>query len=129
MVTGASAGPNEKSPAPTGGMREAELGAEVGSTSANFTEHPIMEVGVSIMIGFSTIRADKGGVSVLPAQPLRIKIPATDNNINSICFIFCVSLLLRGDCLVGNCALLAMTSAIGLPLSVIVHISTSTTWC
>src|SRR3990172_1840070 len=122
MVTGASAGPNEKSPAPTGGMREAELGAEVGSTSANVTEHPIMEVGVSIMIGFSTIRAGVGGVSVLPAQPLRIKIPATDNsNINSICFIFCVSLLLGGDCLVGNCTLLAMTSAIGLPLSVIFH--------
>ena len=60
-------------------MREAELGAKVGSTSANFTEHPIMKVGVFMMIGFSTIKAGLGGVPVSLVQPPRIKMLAKDN--------------------------------------------------
>lgn len=87
MVTEASAGPIEKSAALTGGKRDAELGAEVGS--ANIAEQPIAEVGVSIMIGFSTINAGVGGVSVSFAHPLSMMIPATDKKKrNGIRFIY-----------------------------------------
>jgi hypothetical protein len=71
MVTGASAGPIEKSSALTGGKSEFASGAAVGW--AVMTEHMAAGEGVLTMIGLAVI-ADVGvddGVSVLEAQAAR----------------------------------------------------------
>ena len=94
MVTGASAGPNEKSAPLTGGKRELELGAEVGS--AVMTEQLIVEVGVSIMIGVSAVLVEVGVVPALEEQALKINMPAIKKNgIHRIRFILQLPVIAR----------------------------------
>ena len=63
MVTGASAGPNEKSTSLTGGKSDAELGADVAS--AEIAEQLIADVGGSRMTGVSTITVGVEAMAVL----------------------------------------------------------------
>ena len=78
MVTGAFAGPNEKSAPLTGGKSDSELGADVGS--AVIAEQLMEEVGVSIMIGFSTTPVGVGEIAVPDEQALNRKVPAMKKN-------------------------------------------------
>jgi hypothetical protein len=78
MVTGASAGPKERSASLTGGNNDAEPGADVGS--AEMAAQLIAGVGVSGMTGFSKTTVGVDGVSVFDAQALSMKIVAMDNN-------------------------------------------------
>ena len=99
MVTGASAGPKEKSASLTGGKSDAELGVEVGS--ALMTEQLISGVGVSRMTGCSMMTVGVGGVSVLDAQAVRMKRLVMEmDKIKKIRFImslFCVEIASSGS--------------------------------
>ena len=86
IVTGASVGPKEKSVSATGGKREFDSGAEVGS--AKTVEQLIADVGVSIIMGSWTITVGVEFVSVADAQALRIRIiVVAKNNISRFRFI------------------------------------------
>ena len=87
MVTGASAGPMDRSAALTGGNSD-ELGAAVGS--AEMAAQLIAGVGVSTMTGFSTTTVGVDGISVFAVQALRMKIVAMEKNkIYRFRFIYC----------------------------------------
>ena len=86
-VTGASAGPIEKSVPLTGGKSEVEAGAGVGSVK--IAEQLISVVGVSMMVGFSTKAGEFGGISVFEEQAFRMKIEVIAKiNGNKNCFIY-----------------------------------------